>query len=57
MIRETINEAIARTGISNSELHRLTGISRASISRFRAGKASLSVRNLDKIIKVLNISL
>ena len=55
LLSEQIRRAVNESGISAKELCRETGIDKAAMSRFRAGKVGLTMENLDKVAAVIGL--
>ena len=56
-ISEQIRSAVAGADVSLYRLSKLTAIPLSSLSKFRSGRAKLSVRNLDLIGEELGLSI
>lgn len=54
-VKELIDAGLERTGLSQSDLARKTGINRASVSRFCSGETSPKPENAIQIARLLEI--
>jgi len=57
MVTHGIREAMRRSELSLSELARQSGVALATLSRFRAGKGSLSAAAIDDLARLLDVAL
>ena len=57
MVANTIAEARDKSGLSQKELAKLTGIDQSDISKIERGVGNPSVNTLDRIAKALNARL
>jgi len=48
--RETLREAMTRTGTSQSELSRVSGVHQPSISQFLSGRIEMSDEQLERLL-------
>lgn len=55
-IGDRLNKVLKEKKISQSDLYRMTDIKRQNISRYSRNEMSISVENLVKISKALNVS-
>lgn len=55
--KDRLEEALTMRDMKPSELSKRTGIGEGAISQYRKGNYKASQRNLDKISKVLNVSI
>ncbi|CDZ27988.1 Hypothetical protein NGAL_HAMBI490_28410 [Neorhizobium galegae bv. officinalis] len=44
-------------GISSNELARISGVSRTSLRRFKAGRGDWTIRTLDRVLEALSCEL
>lgn len=54
-LTEQLREALINSGGSQAEVARYCGLSPSTVSRFLAGKASLSIRAVDKLSLCLRL--
>jgi transcriptional regulator with XRE-family HTH domain len=55
MLSDEIRQAVERSGLSQAEIARQIGVSRAMICRFLAGDRGLSMDALDRLGRLLNL--
>ena len=56
-LRIKIKEVRINKGITQRELSGLTGITQANISNFEKGKYNMTLKQIEKILSALNISI
>jgi ribosome-binding protein aMBF1 (putative translation factor) len=57
LVSEQLRKAIEGAGVSRYQLSKETGISESVLSRFVAGKTSLTIDNADKLCERLQLQL
>jgi len=57
MPSEQVKAIIERCGVSRNELARRSGLSASVLSRFANGHFTLTLRNLDKLARVLPLAI
>lgn len=55
--KDRLNEALIIRGMSAAELARLSGVNEGAISQYRKGSYKANQHNLEKIARVLNVSI
>ena len=53
---EQIREAIRQSGLSQFAISRLSGVDQAALSRFMSGRRGLTLKSIDGLAEVLNLS-
>lgn len=56
-ISDQIRQAIIHCGITRYRLSKLTGIDASTLSKFVAGKAGMSLANIDELGRVLKLEI